>query len=258
MVSNIGDLRPDDGDGAARAVQPHAARRCWSVRSRSGRSSRTVASPCGRCSRSACTFDHRFMDGYQGGKMADLMRAYMTDPEQYEGKLPQAGAARRSALRPADEAHLTAGIRRRRADTSSNRASTACRVRSTRSALDAARARAARATALAKVEQSRSSRPLPRGGGRRRPTSRERRRAPRRRPRSSTRPIAGPSADLDLVRFDVELLARDARAPRRRCRPRRRASPRCTAATTRRRGATMQHRHAVRRDDPDAASAAAR
>jgi pyruvate dehydrogenase E2 component (dihydrolipoamide acetyltransferase) len=36
------------------------------------------------------TFDHRFMDGYQGGKMADLMRAYMGDPEQYEGRLPQA------------------------------------------------------------------------------------------------------------------------------------------------------------------------
>jgi pyruvate dehydrogenase E2 component (dihydrolipoamide acetyltransferase) len=36
------------------------------------------------------TFDHRFMDGYQGGKMADLMRAYMSGPEQYEGKLPQA------------------------------------------------------------------------------------------------------------------------------------------------------------------------
>src|SRR5262245_5639798 len=36
------------------------------------------------------TFDHRFMDGYQGGKMADLMRAYMSDPEQYEGRLPQA------------------------------------------------------------------------------------------------------------------------------------------------------------------------
>jgi pyruvate dehydrogenase E2 component (dihydrolipoamide acetyltransferase) len=36
------------------------------------------------------TFDHRFMDGYQGGKMADLMRAYMSEPEQYEGRLPQA------------------------------------------------------------------------------------------------------------------------------------------------------------------------
>jgi pyruvate dehydrogenase E2 component (dihydrolipoamide acetyltransferase) len=36
------------------------------------------------------TFDHRFMDGYQGGKMADLMRGYMSEPEQYEGRLPQA------------------------------------------------------------------------------------------------------------------------------------------------------------------------
>jgi pyruvate/2-oxoglutarate dehydrogenase complex dihydrolipoamide acyltransferase (E2) component len=38
------------------------------------------------------TFDHRFMDGYQGGKMADLMRAYMADPEQYEGRLTPAPA----------------------------------------------------------------------------------------------------------------------------------------------------------------------
>ena len=36
------------------------------------------------------TFDHRFMDGYQAGKMADLMRAYLADPEHYEGKLTQA------------------------------------------------------------------------------------------------------------------------------------------------------------------------
>ena len=36
------------------------------------------------------TFDHRFMDGYQAGKMADLMRAYLADPERYEGKLAQA------------------------------------------------------------------------------------------------------------------------------------------------------------------------
>jgi len=36
------------------------------------------------------TFDHRFMDGYQAGKMADLMRAYLTDPEHYEGKLTPA------------------------------------------------------------------------------------------------------------------------------------------------------------------------
>jgi pyruvate dehydrogenase E2 component (dihydrolipoamide acetyltransferase) len=35
------------------------------------------------------TFDHRFMDGYQGGKMAEVMRSYMSDPEQYEGKLAQ-------------------------------------------------------------------------------------------------------------------------------------------------------------------------
>jgi len=33
------------------------------------------------------TFDHRFMDGYQAGKMADLMRAYLGDPEHYEGKV---------------------------------------------------------------------------------------------------------------------------------------------------------------------------
>jgi pyruvate dehydrogenase E2 component (dihydrolipoamide acetyltransferase) len=36
------------------------------------------------------TFDHRFMDGYQGGKMADLMRAYMIDPEQFEGRVASA------------------------------------------------------------------------------------------------------------------------------------------------------------------------
>jgi pyruvate/2-oxoglutarate dehydrogenase complex dihydrolipoamide acyltransferase (E2) component len=34
-----------------------------------------------------CTFDHRFLDGYQAGKMVDIIRAYMTDPEQYEGRL---------------------------------------------------------------------------------------------------------------------------------------------------------------------------
>jgi pyruvate dehydrogenase E2 component (dihydrolipoamide acetyltransferase) len=36
------------------------------------------------------TFDHRFMDGYQAAKMADLMRDYLTDPERFEGKLTQA------------------------------------------------------------------------------------------------------------------------------------------------------------------------
>src|SRR5262245_33080935 len=35
------------------------------------------------------TFDHRFMDGYQAGKMAELMREYLTDPERFEGKLAQ-------------------------------------------------------------------------------------------------------------------------------------------------------------------------
>ena len=39
------------------------------------------------------TFNHRFMDGYQGGKMADLMRAYMSDPPHYEGTLAQPAAA---------------------------------------------------------------------------------------------------------------------------------------------------------------------
>ncbi len=34
------------------------------------------------------TFDHRFMDGYQAGKMVDLMRAYLLDPEQYDGRVP--------------------------------------------------------------------------------------------------------------------------------------------------------------------------
>lgn len=33
------------------------------------------------------TFDHRFMDGYQAGKMADIMREYLADPERYEGRL---------------------------------------------------------------------------------------------------------------------------------------------------------------------------
>ena len=50
------------------------------------------------------TFDHRFMDGYQGGKMADLMRAYMSDPEQYEGKLPQATSLPLAATHPMSSA----------------------------------------------------------------------------------------------------------------------------------------------------------
>ena len=35
-----------------------------------------------------CTFDHRFLDGYQAGKMVDIIKSYMDDPEGYEGKLP--------------------------------------------------------------------------------------------------------------------------------------------------------------------------
>jgi pyruvate/2-oxoglutarate dehydrogenase complex dihydrolipoamide acyltransferase (E2) component len=30
------------------------------------------------------TFDHRFMDGYQGGRMAQILRAYLEDPERFE------------------------------------------------------------------------------------------------------------------------------------------------------------------------------
>ena len=30
------------------------------------------------------TFDHRFMDGYQGGRMAQITRAYLEDPERFE------------------------------------------------------------------------------------------------------------------------------------------------------------------------------
>jgi pyruvate dehydrogenase E2 component (dihydrolipoamide acetyltransferase) len=30
------------------------------------------------------TFDHRFMDGYQGGAMAQLFRAYLEDPVRFE------------------------------------------------------------------------------------------------------------------------------------------------------------------------------
>jgi pyruvate/2-oxoglutarate dehydrogenase complex dihydrolipoamide acyltransferase (E2) component len=30
------------------------------------------------------TFDHRFMDGYQGGRMAQITRAYLEDPERFD------------------------------------------------------------------------------------------------------------------------------------------------------------------------------
>ena len=31
------------------------------------------------------TFDHRFMDGYQGGKMLQIFRGYLEDPSGHEG-----------------------------------------------------------------------------------------------------------------------------------------------------------------------------
>ena len=37
------------------------------------------------------TFDHRFMDGFQGGKMAALMRSYIEDPAAFD-PLPAADA----------------------------------------------------------------------------------------------------------------------------------------------------------------------
>lgn len=36
------------------------------------------------------TFDHRFMDGFQGGKMAALMRAYVQDPNAFDPLPPDA------------------------------------------------------------------------------------------------------------------------------------------------------------------------
>jgi pyruvate dehydrogenase E2 component (dihydrolipoamide acetyltransferase) len=42
------------------------------------------------------TFDHRFMDGYQGGAMAQLFRAYLEDPVRFD----EPHAAREPALTP--------------------------------------------------------------------------------------------------------------------------------------------------------------
>jgi len=44
------------------------------------------------------TFDHRFMDGFQGGEMAKIMRAYLADPERYEGALPARSAVALGAM----------------------------------------------------------------------------------------------------------------------------------------------------------------
>ena len=44
------------------------------------------------------TFDHRFMDGYQGGAMAELFRAYLEDPARFEGS--RAGRAALAGATP--------------------------------------------------------------------------------------------------------------------------------------------------------------
>ncbi len=45
------------------------------------------------------TFDHRFMDGYQGGAMVQLFRAYFEDPERFEhtGDLPEVAVSAQSS-----------------------------------------------------------------------------------------------------------------------------------------------------------------
>jgi pyruvate/2-oxoglutarate dehydrogenase complex dihydrolipoamide acyltransferase (E2) component len=45
------------------------------------------------------TFDHRFMDGYQGGAMVQLFRAYLEDPARFDG--PQAEPLTPAATSPA-------------------------------------------------------------------------------------------------------------------------------------------------------------
>ena len=44
------------------------------------------------------TFDHRFMDGSQGGAMAQLFRKYLEDPERVDRSMPE--AATRPAAMP--------------------------------------------------------------------------------------------------------------------------------------------------------------
>ena len=38
------------------------------------------------------TFDHRFMDGFQAGKMLQIFRGYLEDPAGHEGLAPEAPA----------------------------------------------------------------------------------------------------------------------------------------------------------------------
>ena len=46
------------------------------------------------------TFDHRFMDGYQGGAMAQLFRAYLEDPARFEAPQARRAGARRRYAQP--------------------------------------------------------------------------------------------------------------------------------------------------------------
>ena len=47
------------------------------------------------------TFDHRFMDGFQGGAMAQIFRAYVEDPEQFEE--PASAPAVTATARPSPQ-----------------------------------------------------------------------------------------------------------------------------------------------------------
>ena len=44
------------------------------------------------------TFDHRFMDGFQGGRMVQLFRAYLENPERFDQPQPARSATRDSCL----------------------------------------------------------------------------------------------------------------------------------------------------------------
>jgi pyruvate dehydrogenase E2 component (dihydrolipoamide acetyltransferase) len=45
------------------------------------------------------TFDHRFMDGYHGGAMAQLFRAYLEDPARFDADQAAAPTAATPSLR---------------------------------------------------------------------------------------------------------------------------------------------------------------
>src|SRR5207245_3645700 len=76
------------------------------------------------------TFDHRFMDGFQGGAMAQLFRTFLEDPAHFDRLVPEA------AMRPNEmpsPRSLAAGPRRlRRVCTSSTRTRNPCKGRDLR------------------------------------------------------------------------------------------------------------------------------